>query len=185
MFQSINEPTVILGNCINFHQTNFKKVKGSNISLLSKTDQLNLHNYIYQPSAFWNKAAWTKTGVLNLKLQYSMDWDWFLRAERAGVKFIALNDYLSLFRWHENHKTGVKGKDNPRDIELANIYGTYSTEKVKNAFIKLRRIRNNSKFINDVIHASNLFNIMPLKRLLHILLCPSIKFTEYFGISHM
>lgn len=185
MFKDITDPTVVIGNCINFHQTKATKTRGSDVVSLHATDKLSLHNYIYQPSAFWNRAAWDKTGILNLKLNYSMDWDWFLRAEIAGVKFIAINDYLSLFRWHDNHKTGVKGKDNPRDVELVTLYGTYNSDKIKKAFAHLRKKRNSSKFINDVIYASNLYDINPLKRVLHLLLCPTIQYKEYVSITHM
>ena len=184
LFKSVTTPTVIFGNCMHFHQTRLK-VRSSDIVNDRKNFAMNLYNYMIQPSSFCNRAAWETTGVFNEDIYYAIDWDWFLRAERAGVNFIPLNDYLSLFRWHEAHKTGVKGKDNPRDMELVKIYETYANKKIAMAFAKIRRVRNGSKFVNDVIHASNIFNITPLRRLLHILICPSIKYYEYFSLTHM
>jgi glycosyltransferase involved in cell wall biosynthesis len=185
LFASVKEPAVILGNCINFHQTNLKKVRGSDIAAAILNEKLTLYNFIYQPSAFWNREAWVATGELNISLQYSMDWDWFIRAQISEVKFIPINDYLSLFRWHENHKTSVKGKNNPRDIELGNIYLKYNSGKIKRAFLKIRKIRNGSRFMNNLIYAANFYNITPLKFVLHLLICPTIKRSEYFSLTRM
>lgn len=184
LFKSVTKPTIVFGNCMHFHQTRLK-ARSSNVVYDQKHFSMNLYNYMIQPSAFCNRAAWETTGVFNEDIYYAIDWDWFLRAERAGVDFVGIDDYLSLFRWHENHKTGVKGKDNPRDIELGKIYAQYHSEKIKNAFLKIRKVRNGSKFMNDLIYASNLLNIVPLRRVLHLLICPNVTYHEYFSLTHM
>ena len=185
LFKDINAPTVIFGNCLHFHQTNFKKVRGSDVVDSKNKYKLSLHNYMIQPSAFWNRAAWVKAGVLNEELCYTMDWEWFIRAEKSGVAFIPINDYLSLFRLHEVHKTSVKGQNNVRDVELAKIYEMYNGETIKRAFIKLKRITNKSKFMHNVIYAANHFHLRFISRLLHMVLVPSISYDEYNSISRM
>ena len=59
---------------------------------------------IYQPSAFWTRAAWEKTGPLNLDYSFVLDWDWFLRASRH-CEFVTLEAPLSIYRFHDAHKT--------------------------------------------------------------------------------
>ena len=59
---------------------------------------------IYQPSAFWTRAVWEKTGPLNLDYSFVLDWDWFLRASRH-CEFITLDAPLSMYRFHDAHKT--------------------------------------------------------------------------------
>ncbi len=185
LFKSIDKPTVIFGNCIHFHQTNFKKVRGSNVVNAKSKFDLSLYDYMIQPSAFWNRAAWELAGPLNETLCYTMDWEWFIRAEKSGVEFIPLNDYLSLFRLHEVHKTSVKGQNNVRDIELAKIYGMYNTEKIKKAFVKLKKMKNKSQFFHNVVYASNHFDLTILSRLLHMCFFPSISYAQYKDISGM
>ncbi len=60
---------------------------------------------IYQPSAFWTRALWTKTGELDVGQHFTLDWDWFLRAS-AHCDFQRVDDVLSTYRFHEGHKTG-------------------------------------------------------------------------------
>ncbi len=68
---------------------------------------------IYQPSSFWTRAVWEKTGPLNLDYHFVLDWDWFLRAS-AHSELIQLEAPLSVYRFHQAHKTG---SGNPRRIE--------------------------------------------------------------------
>jgi glycosyltransferase involved in cell wall biosynthesis len=65
---------------------------------------------VYQPSSFWTRAVWEKTGGLNLDYHFVLDWDWFLRAS-AHSHFVHLDMPLSVYRFHAAHKTG---SGNPR-----------------------------------------------------------------------
>ncbi len=60
---------------------------------------------IYQPSAFWTRALWEKTGELNIAQHFTLDWDWFLRAS-AHCEFQRIEAPLSVYRFHDAHKTG-------------------------------------------------------------------------------
>ena len=60
---------------------------------------------IYQPSAFWTRALWKKTGELDIGQHFTLDWDWFLRAS-MHCDFLRVDDILSTYRFHEGHKTG-------------------------------------------------------------------------------
>ena len=65
---------------------------------------------ILQPSAFWTRALWEQTGPLDAELHFVLDWEWFFRASQRGT-FTAIPHALSIYRFHEAHKTG---SGNPR-----------------------------------------------------------------------
>ncbi|MCW3121362.1 MAG: glycosyl transferase family 2 [Flavipsychrobacter sp.] len=181
LFRNVTVPTIFFGNCLHFHQTNLR-VRGSDVATAQQTLKLTLLNYMIQPSAFWNKAAWKAAGEINEDLCYTFDWEWFIRAEKAGVKFIPVKDYLSMFRLHEVHKSSAKDK---RDVELIKVYGMYSTEKIQKAFTRLKKLTVNNQFMHNVIYAANHYKITPLRHMLHMLLLPSISFDEYNNLSRM
>jgi glycosyltransferase involved in cell wall biosynthesis len=184
LFKSVTEPTLIFGNCLHYHQVNLK-VRGSNVVKAQQFYKLSLYDYLIQPSTFWNRAAWEITGKINDDIYYVMDWEWFVRAEKAGVKFVGINDYISIFRLHDVHKTSTKGIGNKRDIEMAEIYGRFNSENIKNAFIKLKMIKNKSQFMHNVIYAAEHYNLTFISHLLHLLLFPKISYYEYKNISGM
>lgn len=68
-------------------------------------EDLKTRALIYQPSAFWTRALWEKTGELNIEQHFTLDWDWFLRASEH-CEFQQMNEPLSVYRFHEGHKTG-------------------------------------------------------------------------------
>ncbi len=180
MFSSISEPTIIFGNCLHFNQHN-PKTRGSDVQHKYSSLQLELYDYVIQPSSFWNKATWSKTGVIDENYNYVFDWDWFLRAKQSGVKFLPISDYLSLYRIHEAHKSGTTGSK--RALELAKIYKTYSNEKVSKAFLKLDKYTTRYKLFHNAVYASNHYNLTVLNKLIHLLFFSSIKYEEYTQIA--
>ncbi len=69
-----------------------------NVSDLAEID------YILQPSTFWKKRVWKDVGILDLKLQYCFDWDYWLRISKK-YKLYYLDDYISCYRIHGEAKT--------------------------------------------------------------------------------
>src|SRR4029077_3422120 len=62
-------------------------------------------DFVYQASAFWTRELWSRTGELNEAQHFTLDWDWWLRASAHG-EFIPLDEVLSVYRFHDAHKTG-------------------------------------------------------------------------------
>lgn len=58
-----------------------------------------------QPSTLFTRRAWEKTGDLDVSLYYQMDFEYFLRMAKAGVKFGLLKKPLAKFRLHAESKT--------------------------------------------------------------------------------
>ncbi len=68
-------------------------------------EHLKSRALIYQPSAFWTRALWERTGELNIAHHFTLDWDWFLRASKH-CEFQRIDAPLSVYRFHDAHKTG-------------------------------------------------------------------------------
>ena len=71
--------------------------------------------YIIQPSSFWTRRLWAKTGPLDEALAYAFDWDWFLRATAHG-QFALCPEILSAYRHHAAHKSGSGGMKRREEI---------------------------------------------------------------------
>ncbi len=62
-------------------------------------------NPIAQPAAFWRRRAMEAVGPLDESLHQAMDWEWWLRMARAGLRFWHEPAYLAGFRWHSEAKS--------------------------------------------------------------------------------
>lgn len=117
---------MVLGNCFHFvHDA--ARGWGSDVARYYREFDLRLRDYIIQPSTFWTRKAWERVGPLDGSLNYTFDWDWFIRAQRSMVEFIPCNRYLSMYRIHEQHKSGTGGLG--RLNEIADIYRRYAGER--------------------------------------------------------
>ena len=142
-------------------------------------------DYIILPSSFWTKAAWDRVGVLDEKLHFTFDWDWFIRCIEAGVEVSTTPRYLAAYRIHAAHKSGTGG--DKRAEELRTIYARYSPPHI----LKLHddcqreaaRIKRTRKWISNL----RLNRIFPMARLLQWFLpaifarVPERDIRDYFG----
>lgn len=182
MFATVTEPTILFGNCLHFHEEN-SKGRGSDVEEGYNELDLALCDYVIQPSSFWNRSAWAKTGVLDESYYYGMDWEWFVRARNAGVKFRPIKDYLSIYRIHEAHKSGSGG--DKRDLEIIKIYQQYSGEKIKNAYIKWNAYRNKYKWFGKIVYVSNLYRLTFISNIIRLFFFRFISLQEYKNITRI
>jgi glycosyltransferase involved in cell wall biosynthesis len=68
---------------------------------------LQFADYIPQETMFWRKRVWDSVGPIDESFQYAMDWDFILRAQAAGFKFVRLPRFLACFRIHDAQKTAA------------------------------------------------------------------------------
>jgi glycosyltransferase involved in cell wall biosynthesis len=68
---------------------------------------LQFADYIPQETMFWRKRVWDKIGPIDESFHYAMDWDFILRAQAAGFKFVRLPRFLACFRIHDAQKTAA------------------------------------------------------------------------------
>jgi glycosyltransferase involved in cell wall biosynthesis len=181
-FTEINEAEIVFGNCIHFNSQN-KKARGSDVVKAHLDFNISLCDYIIQPSSFYSRAAWLKTGKLNEELQFIFDWDWFIRAAKAGTVFTPMQDYFSLYRIHDDHKSGRGGEK--RMEELKQIATMYNDKRLTNAFCKWIDLYARNNFISKTLDAAQRLNISAINTLGRLILFPQLNKKEYLNIVAM
>jgi glycosyltransferase involved in cell wall biosynthesis len=131
----VQSPELLFGNCLHFVDDQ-ERGYGSDVRKEYERRDLRLADYIIQPSSFWTRDAWLKVGILDESLHFGFDWEWFIRAMKAGVAFKPEDRYLSAYRIHGKHKTGVGG--DKRRVELASIYGRHVGSNYEQLFLRCR-----------------------------------------------
>lgn len=76
-------------------------------ALLPKHDERALvwADYVPQETMFWRRRVWDAIGPFDEQFHYALDWDFILRAQAAGFKFVRLARFLACFRVHDGQKT--------------------------------------------------------------------------------
>jgi len=164
-FSSNCDDKIVFGNCLKFNQET-KKVYGSDVESSHKKLDISLCDYIIQPSCFWSRQIWEKVGPLNLDLAFSLDWDWFIRAQKLNLKFEPISEFLSIYRIHAQHKTGTGGQD--RIYELAKIYEKYHSSMISRCYLK-SRMDQKVAFARSLIQKFRLYRVLDPSWLMHIL----------------
>lgn len=131
---NIENKDLILGNC--FHMKEGSEFGfGSNVQKSKEKYDIKVCDFAIQPSSFWTKNAWQATGQLTVKYNFVFDWEWFIRATTCQVNFILTDKYLSVYRLHDAHKTGIGGKK--RMLEINEIYRLYLGKDICNLHLYL------------------------------------------------
>lgn len=60
---------------------------------------------ICQPAAFWRRSVLERIGPLDPSLHYAMDYDYWMRLDRAGGKLVHVPEFLAFSRVHAATKT--------------------------------------------------------------------------------
>lgn len=137
------EDKIIYGHCVDIYESPKSIAKSKDLRRLVKISDIELVHFMTQPACFWTLNVWKKIGELDENLRYGMDWEWFIRSNRAGISFEFVDRFLSVNRVHESRKTTLGG--NKRTLELANIYGKYHGEIFKNIYLKYYK---NNRYAN-------------------------------------
>lgn len=126
---------VFLGECIHIKENSDSIISwGSSVGKALNKEDLNVYDFIIQPSTFWTRDTWFKVGPLKEYLHFAFDWDWYLRAQKLNIPFIPLNSTISLYRIHDKHKSVTGGI--LRQKEILEIYKT-SNSKIGKLFTRL------------------------------------------------
>ncbi|MEQ8925244.1 MAG: glycosyltransferase family 2 protein [Fulvivirga sp.] len=101
----ITDPVLVHGGCIHTHEGKLDVFARNDTNVREK---LTYSDPFVQPTTFWTRGLWEKTGPLNKSMHYVFDWDWYLRAKQYA-KFIRSEDYFCIYRKHDEHKSGTGG----------------------------------------------------------------------------
>lgn len=142
----ITKNEILFGEVDHIFEPN-KQIKPSNVKNKYDNYQLELYDFIIQPGSFWTKKMWETTGPVNEKFHFVFDWDWFLRAKKAGANFKYTSRKMAMYRVHDAHKTSNGGDKRQKEIEY--ILNEYSGKKMLEAF---KFMRDERKKIDDVLN---------------------------------
>ena len=176
---------IVFGECV-LYQEKSGKEKSSRVFEYAQSHHIELSDYIIQPSSFWTKKTWDLVGNLNVDLAYTFDWEWFIRAKRKGVHLHPVDKALSVYRYHEQHKTGTGG--NKRDEEIASIYREFHTELLSQKYMLRRTMQNKilrSNKLNRIIGWIGLSGLIDARKPLYKKHYSEISWEEFLGIARM
>jgi glycosyltransferase involved in cell wall biosynthesis len=102
-------------------------------------------NYICQPASFYRRSLFDKIGRFDDSLHFLMDYEFFLRASKRGVKFHMLPQALAAIRFHGGCKTLSDGV-HPWAKERRQIIAEYARPKAQHpSALKLLQLLYRSK----------------------------------------
>lgn len=117
----VTAPAMIYGACLGLYESP-PRAKAWPPKLFDR-EALKTRAFIVQPSTFWTRALWEKTGELNPEFHFVLDWDWFLRASLHAVPQ-PVAEFLSVYRFHAAHKTSSGNPRRTREvIDFAETHG--------------------------------------------------------------
>lgn len=105
-------------------------------------------DYVPQETMFWRRRVWDAIGPFDESFRYAMDWDFILRAQRAGFRFKRLPLFLACFRVHETQKTtvinevGMMESARLRQAHLGFVPSQAEVEKAVAAYIRRHKTFN-------------------------------------------
>jgi len=166
-----NDLRIIFGNCLHLYEEQFV-ARGSNVRYGHEVFNIELCDYIIQPSSFWTKKTFDTVGKLRNDLFWGFDWEWFIRAKRRCVIFHPIDDFLSVYRIHSEHKSGSRRIE--RVHELESIYKEYHPERISRVYVRLG-------ICNAILAKNKVFRRAKLDRIIVLLM--SIYYMCVYGIS--
>lgn len=173
---------ILFGNCIHLNETE-NLVWGSQVHIHHSSSDIELVDYLIQPSSFWTRTIWERVGSLSTEMRYGFDWDWFIRAKRKGVRFEACKRYLSVYRIHPRHKTATGGGD--RLKEISDIYRKYHGENLAHTYDWLCKHNHRIKQIRRWFNKLRMTKILDLDNSIRTLFLRKVTKAQYDNIKKM
>jgi glycosyltransferase involved in cell wall biosynthesis len=176
---------IVFGECVLYFEKSGKK-KSSRVFEYAKTHHIELSDYIIQPSSFWTKKTWDLVGNLNVELAYTFDWDWFIRAKRNGIQLHPVDYALSVYRYHDQHKTGTGG--GKREEEISWIFREYHSELLSQKYMQRRTMQNKilrANGLNRILGWIGLGGLIDARKTLYRKHYSEISWEEFLGIARM
>ncbi|WP_017314696.1 glycosyltransferase family 2 protein [Mastigocladopsis repens] len=116
---------LIYGSAVTINQSKEKLFSDAQTAAPFEEFKLTYADFIVQPSAFWTRKLWQYTGELDIKYNYVLDWEWFIRASKIA-EFEYIHKFYSIYRYHPLHKTSNGGLK--RREEILDVVSRYSSK---------------------------------------------------------
>lgn len=119
-FAQEDKPDIVYGRGI-YIGANGEKTRDAYINKRPKAllDRLPHEVGILQPALFLRRSVIEKIGLPDRALHFAMDYDYWIRAAKAGLKFAFLDHVLAKARYYEENKT--LGKRGESYAEIAQV----------------------------------------------------------------
>lgn len=111
-FQALDAPDIVYGRGIYTNEAG-EKLRDVYINKdpSSLSWRFQQEDGILQPALFMKRSVIERVGPLRNDLHYCMDYEYWIRCVKAGMKFVFLDENLASARYHSNNKTyGMRGK---------------------------------------------------------------------------
>jgi len=142
---------LIYGAAVTINLSDEKLWSGAQTTVSSELSSLTYSDFIVQPSAFWTRKLWQRTGELNTIYRYVLDWEWFIRASRIG-QFEYVPRFYSVYRFHPLHKTNEQGTE--RRKEILDVVKRFSSDYWINLYVEVEKsyaqIKKRSEFLDSL-----------------------------------
>lgn len=143
-YRSVDKYHLVYGAAVTINQIDGKLDGGAQTAAPFDAFKLTYFDYIVQPSSFWTRKLWYKTGELNTTYNYVLDWEWFIRASRI-TQFEYVPKFYSVYRFHPFHKSSNGGAE--RRKEIFNVIKSYSSEYWINLYAEADNFYNTLIFV--------------------------------------
>lgn len=148
-----SKPQFIFGNSILFDNQNNMQWESDVISDHKKFN-ISIVDYIIQPSSFFTSQAWEITKPMNELLEFTFDWELFIRFKNLGIEFVPIKHVLSKYRKHPNHKSSKANLSQKRMLEIESILAKYNQNEIFDLYTSLKgqtiRLRQIAYYINKI-----------------------------------
>ncbi len=89
------------------------------------TTNMNISNQ----SAFWKRDLLNRVDYLDEKIQFTMDYDFFLKLALAGARFKKINEFIGVLRMYDNNKSSLKEWIEVKYSDLRKIKASYNINR--------------------------------------------------------
>jgi|GEM_PF-62360 len=152
-FNQDDKPDVVYGLAV-FIDEKGNKLKDVYVNRDSSSLKAGLHHEvgIAQPSVFMRKSVPRTIGTLDMSLQYAMDYEYWIRAAQAGLRFAFLPVILSYYRYYPHSKTsGQRGKS---------LYETLDVVKRRYGYVHINWLKRYASYLvekhDGILQASDM-----------------------------
>lgn len=141
-FQQPDAPDIIYGRGTYIdNKSNYLRDAYVNENPDSLSWRLHKEVGILQPSLFMRRSAVEKIGILSDTLHFCMDYDYWIRAMKAGLKFAFIPKILAHGRYYKDNKTlGSRGNS---------LQEICNTAKQHFGYVHIQWIRNYAEFLSE------------------------------------
>lgn len=109
---------------------------------------LTYYAFVIQPSTFWTRELWKEAGNIDVRFNYVLDWEWFIRASKV-TDFEPAPRFYSLYRFHSGHKTGQGGAE--RQQEIIEVVKKYSSDYWAKTFVEVQKHYNSIRLMKEIL----------------------------------